>query len=86
MTQAELHMANPTKLLQPDHSTPWRNDYSIEHISKAKLEKQGQLPDILDVVEDDVYQTNNDSDDESNSYNENNLLNENNSPNNTYNK
>ena len=23
MTQAELHVANPTKLLQPDHSTPW---------------------------------------------------------------
>ena len=32
------------------------NDYSIEHISKAKLEQQGQLPDVLDVVDDDVYQ------------------------------
>ena len=45
------------------------NDYSIEHISKAKLEWQGQLPDVLDVVEDDVYQTNNESDNKSNSYN-----------------
>ena len=58
------------------------NDYSIEHISKAKLEWQGQLPDVLDVVEDDVYQTNNESDDKSNSYNENNLLNESNLSNN----
>ena len=24
MTQAESDMANPTKLLQPDYSTPWR--------------------------------------------------------------
>ena len=24
MTQAESHMAHPTKLLQPDHFTPWR--------------------------------------------------------------
>ena len=47
------------------------NDFSIEHISKAKLEWQGQLPDILDVVDDDVYETNDEmndeSDDESNS-------------------
>ena len=47
------------------------------------MEWQGQLPDILDVVEDDAYQTNNESDDESNSYNENNSLNESNSSNNT---
>ena len=45
------------------------NDYSIEHISKAKLEWQGQLLDVLDVVEDNIYQTNNESDNESNSYN-----------------
>ena len=49
------------------------NHYSIEHISKAKLEWQGQLPDVLvlDVVDDGVYKTNNEtsneSDDESNS-------------------
>ena len=46
------------------------NNYSIEHISKAKLERQGQLPDILDVVDDDIYETNdgtnNESDDDSN--------------------
>ena len=51
------------------------NDYSIEHISKEKLEWQGQLPDILDVVDDDVYQTNNEMNDKSNGestfYNEN---------------
>ena len=58
------------------------NDYSIEHILKAKLEQQGQLPDILDVLEDNIYQMNNKSDDESNSYNENNSLNESNSSNN----
>ena len=59
------------------------NDYSIEHISKAKLEWQGQLPDVLDVVDDDVYQMNDKRDGESNSYNENNSLNESNSSNNT---
>ena len=51
------------------------NDYSIEHISKAKLERQGQLLDVLDVVDDDVYETNdetnNKSDGESTFYNEN---------------
>ena len=59
------------------------NDYSIDYISKAKLEWQGQLPGILDVVDDDVYQTNDESDGESNSYNKYNLLNESNSSNNT---
>ena len=47
------------------------NDYSIEHISKAQLEWQGQLPDVLDVVGDDIYQTNDESDGESNFYNKN---------------
>ena len=51
------------------------NDYSIEHISKAKLEWQGQLPDVLDVVDDDIYETNDkmndESDRESTFYNEN---------------
>ena len=47
------------------------NNYSIEHILKAKLEWQGQVPDVLDVVDDDVYQMNNESDGESNFYNEN---------------
>ena len=27
------------------------NDYNIEHISKEKLEQTGQLPDVLDVVD-----------------------------------
>ena len=57
------------------------NDYSIEHISKEKLEWAGQLLDILDVVEevdemhnindtdDETNATNNESDNESNSYN-----------------
>ena len=40
-------------------------DYSIKHILKAKLEWQGQLPDILDVVDDDVYKTNDETNDES---------------------
>ena len=43
------------------------NDYIIEHISKAKLERQGQLPDVLDVVDDDIYETNDESDNDSNS-------------------
>ena len=47
------------------------NDYSIEHISKAKLEWQGQLPDVLDVVGDGIYQMNDESDGESNFYNKN---------------
>ena len=46
-------------------------DDSIEHISKAKLEWQGQLLDVLDVVDNDVYEmkdeTNDESDDKSNS-------------------
>ena len=40
------------------------NDYSIEHISKAKLEWQGQLPDVLHVVDDDVYKMNDEMNDE----------------------
>ena len=28
------------------------NDYNVEHVSKEKLECTGQLPDVLDVVED----------------------------------
>ena len=56
---------NPTILHHGD------NDYSIEHISKAKLEWQGQLLDILDVVDDNIYQTNDESNGESNSYNKN---------------
>ena len=48
------------------------NDYSIEHILKAKLEWAGQLLDVLNVVDEDTYQMNNESDDKSNSYNENN--------------
>ena len=42
------------------------NDYSIEHISKAKLEWQGQLLDALDVVDDDIYETNDKTNDETN--------------------
>ena len=41
------------------------NDYSIEHISKAKLVRQGQLPDVLDVVDDDSYETDDETNDES---------------------
>ena len=47
------------------------NDYSIEHIFKAKLEWQGQLLDVLDVVDDNIYERNDESDGESNFYNEN---------------
>ena len=57
------------------------NNYSIEHILNSKLEWQGQLPDVLDVVDEDTYQMNNENDDESNSYDENNLLNKSNSSN-----
>ena len=27
------------------------NDYNIEHLSKEKLERAGQLPNVLDVVD-----------------------------------
>ena len=30
------------------------NNYNIEHLLKEKLEQLGQLPDVLDVVEDMV--------------------------------
>ena len=30
------------------------NDYNIEHLLKEKLEQMGQLPDVLDVVEEVV--------------------------------
>ena len=46
------------------------NDYSIEHISKAKLEWQGQLLDVLDVVDDDIYETNNETNNETNDEND----------------
>ena len=42
------------------------NNYSIEHISKATLEWQGQLLDVLDVVDDEVYEMNDETNDESN--------------------
>ena len=42
------------------------NNYSIEHISKATLEWQGKLLDVLDVVDDEVYEMNNETNDESN--------------------
>ena len=71
MTQAELHMANPTKLLHQIILHHGDNDYSIEHISKAKLEWQGQLTDVLDVVDDDIYQMNDESEGESTFYNKN---------------
>ena len=46
------------------------NNYNIEHISKEKLECNGQLPDILDVVEeaDKIFNFNN-TDDETNETN-----------------
>ena len=30
------------------------NDYNIEHLSKEKLEQMVQLPDVLDVVEEET--------------------------------
>ena len=46
------------------------NDYTIEHILKEKLEHTGQLPDVLDVVEeaDQIFNVN-DTDDETNDTN-----------------
>ena len=46
------------------------NDYKIEHISKEKLECTGQLPDVLDVVEEVAQIFNvNDTDNETNDTN-----------------
>ena len=42
------------------------SNYRIEHISEGELEPAGQLPDVLDVVDEDTYQMNNESDSESN--------------------
>ena len=46
------------------------NDYNIEHILKDKLEHDGQLPDVLDVVEeaDQIFDFNN-TDDKTNDTN-----------------
>ena len=45
------------------------NDYNIDHISKEKLERNGNLPDVIDVVEDaeDLLDPNSTDDDESES-------------------
>ena len=43
------------------------NNYNIEHISKEKLECTGQLPDVLDVVEESAQIFNvNDTDNKTN--------------------
>ena len=31
------------------------NDYNIDHITKEKLERNGNLPDVMDVVDDAEY-------------------------------
>ena len=46
---AVLHCFNQILLNNGD------NDYSINHISKEKLECLGQLPDVLDVVEEGAH-------------------------------
>ena len=45
------------------------NDYNIDHMSKEKLERNGNLPDVIDVVEDaeDLLDPNSTDDDESDS-------------------
>ena len=45
------------------------NDYNIDHMSKEKLERNGKLPDVIDVVEDaeDLLDPNSTDDDESDS-------------------
>ena len=44
------------------------NDYNIDHISKEKLECMGQLPDVMDVVEDvsQLFNTNSSTNDTNN--------------------
>ena len=32
--------------------THYDNDYHIDHITKEKLEQNGNLPDVMDVVDD----------------------------------
>ena len=43
------------------------NDYSIDHIGKEQLEQNGNLPDVMDVVEDaeNIHNYNDTDDDES---------------------
>ena len=45
------------------------NDYNIDHISKEKLERNGNLPDVIDVVDDmeDLLDPNSTDEDESES-------------------
>ena len=42
------------------------NDYNIDHILKEKLECTGQLPDVMDVLEDvaQLFNTNGSTNDE----------------------
>ena len=41
------------------------NDYSIDHIMKDKLERNGKLPDVMDVAEEAAHLFDvNDTDDE----------------------
>ena len=43
------------------------NDYNIDHIGKEQLERNGNLPDVMDVVEDteNMHNYNDTDDDES---------------------
>ena len=45
------------------------NDYHIDHITKEKLEQNGNLPDVMDVVDDAEYLLDPNSMDEDNSEN-----------------
>ena len=44
------------------------NNYNIDHVSKGKLEYIGQLPDVMDVVEDaaQLFNTNYETDSSAN--------------------
>ena len=52
------------------------NDYNIDHIGKEQLERNGNLPDVMDVVEDaanicNYYVTDDDESDNNNMDDEN---------------
>ena len=60
-------MVDLAMLFQPNSHSPW---YHIDHIAKERLEWNGNLPDVVDVVEDAEHLLNHNDMDNDNSENE----------------
>ena len=49
--KVESHVVDTSQCIQPKILCNGNNNYNIEHFSKEKLEQTGQLPNVLDVVD-----------------------------------